>query len=59
MAAQFDQVRKPMSRIPIYATEQAPSAAQPLLASAKKQLGTVPNRLDMRRRLDMRSGRNK
>ena len=34
-----------MSRIPIPATEQAPSAAQPLLASAKKQLGTVPNLL--------------
>ena len=43
-----------MSRIPIPATEQAPSAAQPLLASAEK-LGTVPNHLDMRRRLDMRS----
>ena len=42
-----------MSRIPIPATEQAPSAAQPLLASANKQLGTVPNRLVMRRRLDM------
>ena len=34
-----------MSRIPIPATEQAPSAAQPLLASAKKRLGTVPNLL--------------
>ena len=34
-----------MSRIPIPAMEQAPSAAQPLLASAKKQLGTVPNLL--------------
>ncbi len=34
-----------MSRIPIPATEQAPSAAQPLLASAKKQLGTAPNLL--------------
>jgi len=44
-----------MSRIPIPATEQAPSAAQPLLASAKKRRGTVPNHLDMRRRLDMRS----
>ena len=44
-----------MSRIAIPATEQAPSAAQPSLASANNQLGTVPNRLDMRRRLDMRS----
>ena len=34
-----------MSRIPIPATEQAPSAAQPLLASAKKQIGAVPNLL--------------
>ena len=48
-----------MSRIPIPATEQAPSAAQPLLASAKKWRGTVPNRLDMRRRLDIRSCVNK
>ena len=48
-----------MSRIPIPATKQAPSAAEPLLPSAKKQLGTVPNRLDMRRRLDIRSCVNK
>ena len=34
-----------MSRIPIPATEQAPSAAQPLLASAKKHIGAVPNLL--------------
>ena len=34
-----------MSLIPIPTMEQAPSAAQPLLASAKKQLGSVPNLL--------------
>ncbi len=34
-----------MSRIPNPAMEQAPNAAQPLLASAEKQLGTVPNLL--------------
>ena len=34
-----------MSRIPIPATDKEPSAAQPLLASVKKQLGTVPNLL--------------
>jgi len=36
-----------MSLIPIPTMEQAPSAAQPLLASAKKQLGSVPNLLQI------------
>lgn len=32
-----------MSRIAIHTVENAPSAAQPLLAAVKQQLGTVPN----------------
>lgn len=32
-----------MSRIPTPTLEEAPGAAQPLLAGVKKQLGTVPN----------------
>ena len=32
-----------MSRFPIPSVESAPSAAQPLLAAVKQQLGTVPN----------------
>lgn len=32
-----------MTRLPIPAPENAPSASQPLLAAVKQQLGTVPN----------------